>query len=708
MFALAQITAYAQGCNCPPVETCVCDGGLIKLTLRYNGTEEIFIEVVDEENVVGIGGILPDQEFEIVNLLGPDPLFRGNMITLRVDWDDSRKIEINTSCGNSLRIGDEFGAEFTVVGGLSLNGGAICCREVDGTPPVIIGCPGDVTAFADKTCGTAVLWKVPGVQNSCTISLTSSHHPGEIFPVGTTAVVYTARDAAGNSSTCSFNVNVVDNTPPVFTSCPPDIIVSADMPCHGTASWLAPIVTDNCTFLLTTDHDPGHAFPVGTTVVTYTARDQSNNASTCSFNVTVLDDAAPQIVNCPETISVALAFNECNALVTWTPPGATGSCSPVISSNYRPGDIFPVGTTTVTYTVRNNVGAVSSCSFDVIVEDRMIPEFAACPEDIVVTTDASGCGAAVRWTPPAVSDNCTTLPVLTATHSPGDFFAAGTTTTVLYSATDAAGNAAQCTFTVTVKDEIEPVFQRCPEDLSIAATDGCSAIATWTPPDVTDNCSISVVTSSYQPGTRFETGTTEVVYTATDVHGNVAMCRFTITVRNETQPVLDRCPGDIEVWTGEENEATATWTLPTAFTSCGQLSMNSNYVPGAVFPLGITEVSYTATNDAGIAVSCRFNVLVKHRAPDIDVARVVTPDGDGINDVWILSNIENFARNKVVIVDRWGSVVYQVSGYNNSNIVWNGTTPGGSSAPAGTYFYFLEVDFREQNVKKSGSIELLR
>src|SRR5581483_6885368 len=84
--------------------------------------------------------------------------------------------------------------------------------------PVIHDCPSDVTVGNDAgACGAKVSWIEPtATDNVAVTSLSSNHKPGDNFPVGTTVVTYTARDAAGNTSTCSFNVKVQDTQKPVI------------------------------------------------------------------------------------------------------------------------------------------------------------------------------------------------------------------------------------------------------------------------------------------------------------------------------------------------------------------------------------------------------------------------------------------------------------------------------------------------------------
>jgi len=81
----------------------------------------------------------------------------------------------------------------------------------DTQSPVISDLPGEIVKVPDSPGGTstAVSWGPPQATDNVGIaSLTSTHQSGDRFPAGTTTVVYTARDAAGNQSTASFTVTV--------------------------------------------------------------------------------------------------------------------------------------------------------------------------------------------------------------------------------------------------------------------------------------------------------------------------------------------------------------------------------------------------------------------------------------------------------------------------------------------------------------------
>ena len=82
---------------------------------------------------------------------------------------------------------------------------------------------------------------------------------------------------------------------------------------------------------------------------------------------------------------------------------------------------------------------------------------------------------------------------------------------------------------------------------------------------------------------------------------------------------------------------------------------------------------------------------------------VLTPDGNGKNDSWIVKNIQAYKENKVIIFDQWNQKVYEKEGYNNE---WEGKNQGGEILPDATYYYILT--FAKSNKKYSGYITLIR
>src|SRR5207237_330405 len=93
----------------------------------------------------------------------------------------------------------------------------------DTIAPAISGCPANITVSTGAgrmTCDQTATWTQPTATDNCdgpVAYFSRSHAPGAAFPVGTTTVSYVFKDAAGNSSTCSFTVTVNDTTPPAIT-----------------------------------------------------------------------------------------------------------------------------------------------------------------------------------------------------------------------------------------------------------------------------------------------------------------------------------------------------------------------------------------------------------------------------------------------------------------------------------------------------------
>jgi len=338
--------------------------------------------------------------------------------------------------------------------------------------------------------------------------------------------------------------------------------------------------------------------------------------------------------------------------------------------------------------------------------ERIPPAFSHCPPDTELDLPEGTCSAVINWVEPTASDNCEVLS-FTSSHQSGETFSSGTTE-VVYTAIDKFGTSSMCAFNVILNEKIAPSFQDCPPDIIATVDQTCEAQVTWQPPVASDNCDVASLVSSHEPGQPFPQGVTDVTYTATDPSGNTATCQFTIMVLDESPPVFEICLSDISVSTGTRAEAKATWSAPTASDPCSEVILESTHEPGDYFPIGSTDVTYTATDDSGNTANCTFKVKISYDEVDFNFTRILTPDGDGHNDKWILLNIDKHPENRVTIVDRWGSVIFTGSGYDNENIVWKGLNASGAVAPTGTYFYTVTVRVASGMVQKRGFIELIR
>ena len=402
----------------------------------------------------------------------------------------------------------------------------------DTEDPVITDTPANITASAEAgLCGATIDWTVPTATDNCEVTFFGANQvPGDFYAVGITTVTYTAMDAEGNMAASSFTITISDDEDPVISDVPGDLSANNDTDnCSAVVTWTEPTADDNCGIAtLTSDHDSGDAFPVGTTTVTYTATDVNGRSVTASFDVTVSDTQSPSITGTPADITQTADPETCTTNVTWTPPTTADNCSTTLTSSHNPGDSFSVGSTAVTYTSTDAASNVTTSSFTVTVTDDEAPLIAQ-KTDISQNNDATNCSAVVTWTDPAVNDNCATG-TLTSDIASGSTFNVGVTT-VTYTATDASGNSSTMSFDVTVTDNELPVIAGMPADITQAKDAGsCDGVATWTAPTATDNCTLATLASDISSGTTFDLGPTTVTYTAIDIYGNTATASFTVTI----------------------------------------------------------------------------------------------------------------------------------------------------------------------------------
>jgi gliding motility-associated-like protein len=81
---------------------------------------------------------------------------------------------------------------------------------------------------------------------------------------------------------------------------------------------------------------------------------------------------------------------------------------------------------------------------------------------------------------------------------------------------------------------------------------------------------------------------------------------------------------------------------------------------------------------------------------------IITPNGDGVNDKWVIGNLSAYPNNQVSIFDKAGRLVYQESNYQNG---WDGTLNG---LPLYENTYYFVITFEPGVKPKKGFITLVR
>ena len=91
--------------------------------------------------------------------------------------------------------------------------------------------------------------------------------------------------------------------------------------------------------------------------------------------------------------------------------------------------------------------------------------------------------------------------------------------------------------------------------------------------------------------------------------------------------------------------------------------------------------------------------------PDLYAYNLITPNDDGKNETFIIENVELYTNSRLVITNRWGSIVFDQTGYQND---WRGTE-GGKMLTTGVYFYTLKLNEpRAEREQINGTISILR
>ncbi|MGB1661035.1 MAG: HYR domain-containing protein [Planctomycetota bacterium] len=512
--------------------------------------------------------------------------------------------------------------------------------------PSLLNMPADITVGnVPGACANTVFWLTPTAFDHCEpVGFAASHVPGTSFPVGQTEVTYTSTDSSGNTATASFMILVEDRDAPTFVDTLPSMTTVIDPgTCGAVVTWDEPLALDACDaeLTITSNHQSGDIFPVGSTLVTYAATDDFNNTTNLFFNVVVEDNEGPTIVGIPQSFTAGVDEGVCGATVTWQEPAPLDCQSMTVQKSHDNPAFLPLGDTTVTYIVTDASGNATTDSFVITVVDDLAPTFTAFPENISVSNDQGTCEAIVTWEPLQTSDPCSTSS-FTLSHESGSVFPQGVTT-VTATAVDLSGNSRQQSFTVSVLDAEAPVLLEAPSDPVFVgnSTQECDAVANWTVPSFIDNCGGAVtVTSNHQPGEIFPVGETLVSYSALDADLNETNHSFTVIVLDTTDPTVEQLPEPVHVSTPIDScTAVVTWPEPVA-TDCGQVTATSDFANGAELGIGSHIITYTFSDDSGNSTMGSFLVVVSDgENPTIsnmpqDVTVTNTTPMCGVNVIW--------------------------------------------------------------------------
>ena len=334
------------------------------------------------------------------------------------------------------------------VGDLQLPAEIVAGEEFTVTAQISDANSGDEhTAIFDWGDGTTS----EGVIDPATGLVTGAHtyEQGGDFDVSLTVV-----DAAGNEVTESFEATAtgnVDATAPVITveiqaaaeaTSPDGAVVEFDVSASDETDGSVTVSTSALS---------GSVFPLGTTVVTATATDTAGNEATTEFEVVVQDTTAPEL-SAPVGLVVEATGADGTIAVFTAAASDVVSGDVSVDASIASGSSLPLGTTTIGLSATDGAGNTSESSFTVTVEDTTAPELSV-PADLVLeATSADGAVVTFDATASDLVDGDVTVESSIAS---GSTLPLGETTISL-TTTDAAGNVAEASFTVTVQDTTAP------------------------------------------------------------------------------------------------------------------------------------------------------------------------------------------------------------------------------------------------------------
>ena len=207
-------------------------------------------------------------------------------------------------------------------------------------------------------------------------------------------------------------------------------------------------------------------------------------------------------------------------------------------------------------------------------------------------------------------------------------------------------------------------------------------------------------------GTTANSGSPAGSYTLVPSGGSATNYSFsyangTLTINALPQVSISSNRGN-NISRGETLQLTASGGTGYSWSGPGGILSGQNNAVLTIRPTASGAYTVRVTNASGCSSEQSFTVTVRDDFQAIRATNLLTPNGDGINDVWKVENIDVYPDNEVVVFDRAGRVLYRKKGYDNS---WNGTV-NGSALAEGTYYYV--IDFGNGRLKQKGFITLIR
>ncbi len=485
---------------------------------------------------------------------------------------------------------------------------------------------------------------------------------------GAETVTFTLTEDCGNAITMDATFTIEDTTPAVI-GCPGDVTAfTEDGDCGAIVLFQNAVAIEECGDVIvyqTEGLGSGSVFPIGDTLIEFTAQDSCGNLSTCTFTVTVVDDDAPTAV-C-QNITVQLdEFGNASITANEVNFGSFDNCGVgTLEIDIDTFDCSNVGDNDVTLTVTDVNGNSSTCVAVVTVEDVTAPVVAC--QDIVVELGADG---TVTIDPMDVDGGSSDACGIATYELNIDTFGCLDVgdSTVILTVTDVNGNQSSCSATVTVEDNMAPELVCMDVTLELNQDGIAYIIPSQLVETINDPCGVLVFTADVDELYCSDIGTPVTVNIfANDGNGNSSFCSSTVTVVDVLGPQIV-CPPNEQV----NLDPNGTYTLgdyigdgiATATDNCTDpvTIFTQDPAAGTTLGFGVQTITFTAEDEYGNVSTCSFELDVQEilGANDSeDFSSLVLYPNPADNKVH-LSNPRLMDLNEVTVYDLTGRIVNKV------------------------------------------------
>ena len=417
-----------------------------------------------------------------------------------------------------------------------------------------------VTNTFTGLCSTTVDLGIPMTSDNCSVNGylgTINGYSGVLadypYPVGVTSVTWTVSDTAGNISSTIQLVTVIDNEDPVLTI-PADIITSSCSVVIGVAS-----ATDNCSSLTPsyTIATNGGIIGLGSNTIIWYVTDGAGRTVSKTQSIIVSDTTLPEITAPSDIVSNTLS-GFCFSKVDLGIPSVRDDCTVAgytasingyngILSDYE----YPIGVTTITWTVSDTAGNISSTIQHVTVNHQQKPIITVSETTITVST-------CIYILQDPIITTCSSSHTISR-NPEGNQFTTGITT-ITWTANDIFGNTATSTQFINYIAPVPGVT--IPSNVNVDSTPGSCGVLSV---DMSIGTAIGHISCGTNTPTNdapaeFPVGVTAVTWTVTDTESGQTFSKVQSVTVNDVEPPIVRA-NDIVLSLDRASSINLDWTL---------------------------------------------------------------------------------------------------------------------------------------------------